>query len=91
MTDNYEDKYDIANRLIKEHGPLSKATRHLDYALDLLELAQDAFVSGGAMVTIGQFDAVIKQSVPKIRKAMANIEKYSSKDTQRALSVLDST
>ena len=45
MTDNYEDKYDISNRLIKEHGPLSKATRQLDYALDLLELAQEAFLS----------------------------------------------
>ena len=89
MTDKYEDKYDIANRLIKEHGPLFKATRQLDYALDLLELAQEAFVSGGAMVTIGQFDAVIKQSIPKIRKAMANIEKYSSKDTRRALSILE--
>ena len=75
---------------IKRHRPLSKATLQLDYALDLLELAQEAFVSGGAMVTIGQFDAVIKQSLPKIRKAMANIEKYSSKDTQRALSVLES-
>ncbi len=88
MTDNHEDKYDIANRLIKEHGPLSKATRHLDYALDLLELAQEAFVAGGAMVTIGQFDAVIKQSIPKIRKAMANIETYSSNDTQISLCVL---
>ncbi len=85
------DKYEISNETIKRHRPLSKATLQLDYALDLLELAQDAFVSGGAMVTIGQFDAVIKQSVPKIRKAMANIEKYSSKDTQRALSVLEST
>ena len=90
MTDNHEDKYDIANRLIQEHGPLSKADRQLDYALELLELAQEAFVSGGAGVTIGQLDAVIKQSIPKIRKAMANIEKYSSKDTQRALSVLES-
>ena len=54
MTDNHEDKYDIANRLTKEHGPLFKATRQFDYALDLLELAQEAFVSGGAMVTIGQ-------------------------------------
>ena len=53
------DKYEVSQEIIKRHDPLFKATRQLDYALDLLELAQEAFVAGGAMVTIGQFDAVI--------------------------------
>ncbi len=84
------DRHEISEESSKRQRPLRKADRQLGFALDLLELAQEAFVSGGAMITAGQFDAVISQSIPKIKKAIANIEKYSLKDTQRALSVLDS-